>query len=195
MSFIVSLYKNLQRLYTIIYVVFKPNLKIGKNSIINITTCITGCWFPEGGVEIGNNCGIGVRRNSNTIGHFHKTTLSIKSPKAKILIGDNTNLNGVYVGCRENIQIGKNCRIATGCTIIDYNGHVTFSKNRTSGRDTPCPIIIGDNVWIGINSIVLKGTVIGNNSIISAGSVVKGVFPDNCIISGNPARIVKVMDM
>ena len=51
-------------------------------------------------------------------------------------------------------------------------------------------IVIGNNVWIGLNAIILKGSVIGDNSVVTAGSVVKGVFPNNALIQGNPAQNV-----
>ena len=51
--------------------------------------------------------------------------------------------------------------------------------------------MIGDDCFIGMNSIILKGTTLGNNVIVGAGSVVHGKFPDNVIIAGNPAKIVK----
>ena len=73
---------------------------------------------------------------------------------------------------------------------MDSNGHEVYSENRTQGRDIPKEIHIGNNVWIGLNSIILKGTHIGDNSIVAAGSVVKGVFPCNVIVQGNPAVIV-----
>lgn len=50
---------------------------------------------------------------------------------------------------------------------------------------------IGNKVWIGTNSIILKDTIIGDNCIIAANSVVKGVFPENCLIGGNPAKILR----
>lgn len=78
---------------------------------------------------------------------------------------------------------------------MDSNGHETISNNRTIGSDEPKSIVIGDNVWIAINVVILKGSVIGDNCIISAGSVVKGVFPKNSIISGNPARVVKQLNI
>ena len=53
------------------------------------------------------------------------------------------------------------------------------------------PISIGEGCFIGANCIILKGTVIGNNCVVGAGSVVCGVFPDNVIIAGNPAKIIK----
>ncbi len=52
------------------------------------------------------------------------------------------------------------------------------------------PITVGNNVFIGMNSILLPGTTIGNNVIVGAGSIVRGNFPDNVVISGNPAKII-----
>ena len=108
-----------------------------------------------------------------------------------IVIGNNCRLNGAYIHAEKKIVIGNNCVVASGVHIIDSNGHLVYSSNRTIGRDNPEEIIIGNNVWIGINSIILKGTTIGNNCVISAGSVVKGNYPSDSIIAGNPAVVVK----
>jgi acetyltransferase-like isoleucine patch superfamily enzyme len=118
------------------------------------------------------------------------TTLFCDVKGAEIIIRENCRLNGVYIHAQKSIEIGKNTVIAAGVNIIDSNGHVLVSENRTKGRDEPKSIKIGDNVWIGLNSIILKNTTIGNNSVVSAGSVVKGSFPNNSIIAGNPAKVV-----
>lgn len=91
--------------------------------------------------------------------------------------------------------MGHNCVIASGVNIIDSNGHIVLSRNRTIGRDDAKPIEIGNNVWIGLNTTILKNTRIGNNCVIAAGSVVKGQFPDNVLIQGNPAIIVKKLEL
>ena len=52
-------------------------------------------------------------------------------------------------------------------------------------------MVIGNKVWIGCNVTILKNTFVGNNCVIAAGSVVKGTFPDNTLIAGNPAKAVK----
>lgn len=71
----------------------------------------------------------------------------------------------------------------------DYSRSVaryTYGENIGGGR----PTTIGNNVFIGMNSIILMGTIIGNNVIVGAGSVVSGIFPDNVVIGGNPAHII-----
>lgn len=114
---------------------------------------------------------------------------------SEIVIGDNCRLNGVYVHAQKKVIVGKNCVMAAGVNIIDSNGHELYSLNRTKGRDEPKEIILGNNVWIGLNSIILKGTRIGDNSVIAAGSVVKGDFPENSLIHGNPAICVSVLNI
>lgn len=143
-----------------------------------------------GKIFIANN----VYLRSNSKGYHSgmpfPTTLLADGNSSLIKIGDNCRINGAYIHSQKSIEIGCNCVIAAGVNILDSNGHVVHSGNRTTGRDEPKNIIIGDNVWLGVNSIILKDSRIGNNCVVSACSVVKGYFPDNSIIQGNPATIV-----
>jgi len=77
-------------------------------------------------------------------------------------------------------------------TITDSDWHGIY--DRTDYVATPKEVIIEENVWIGEKSIILKGTKIGKNSIIGAGSVVSGEVPDNVVFAGNPAREIKKLD-
>lgn len=121
------------------------------------------------------------------------TTLLNDGNDSRITIGDRCRLNSVYVHAHSNIVIGNNCVLAAGISIIDSNGHQLYSKNRTVGHDTPKPIIIGNNVWVGLNAVILKDTTIGDNSVVAAGSVLKGHYPKNSLIQGNPAVVVKYL--
>jgi acetyltransferase-like isoleucine patch superfamily enzyme len=121
------------------------------------------------------------------------TTLLIDVKEGEIVIGAKTRINGAFIHAKKSITIGNCCVVASGVNILDSNGHEVYSSDRTFGKDNPESIIIEDNVWIGINAIILKGTYIGKNSIVSAGSVVKGKFPDNSLIVGNPAKLVKLI--
>ena len=93
------------------------------------------------------------------------------------------------------LKIGSYCKITKGTVIL------THDYSRSVLRRAYGPIvgeagetIIGDNVFIGMNSVVLMGTKIGSNVIVGAGSVVSGVIPDNCVVAGNPARVIRTLD-
>jgi acetyltransferase-like isoleucine patch superfamily enzyme len=109
---------------------------------------------------------------------------------AKLTIGDNTYFTSdSHIEVVNNMSIGKNCAISWGVTIIDDDHHQLLDelvKHKMSSV-----LIIKDRVWIGCNVTILKGTEIGNNCVVGAGSVVKGVFPDNVLLAGNPAKIIK----
>jgi len=113
---------------------------------------------------------------------------------AIIKIGDNTRIHGSCIHARRNIQIGKNCLIAANSQIFDCSGHDLAFDNVEERINTTGPakeIVINDNVWIGINTIILPGITIGRGSIIAAGSVVVKDIPPMCLAGGNPARVIK----
>lgn len=93
------------------------------------------------------------------------------------------------------LKIGDYCKITKGCTIL------THDYSRSVLRRVYGEIIgeagiteIADNVFIGVNSVILMGTKIGKNVIVGAGSVVSGVVPDNVVVAGNPAKIIRTLD-
>lgn len=108
-----------------------------------------------------------------------------------IEIGDyffaNYNLTILDVG---KVTIGANVQIAPNVSIYTA-GHPIHPESRSSGYEYGIPVTIGNNVWIGGNSIILPGVTIGNNVVIGAGSVVAKDIPDNMIAVGNPCRIIR----
>lgn len=87
------------------------------------------------------------------------------------------------------ISIGSYCKITTGVIILAHDYSISVAR-RVFGEfiGGTAPTKIGDNCFLGMNSIILPGTTIGNNCIVGAGSVVGGKYPDNVVIAGNPAR-------
>lgn len=113
-----------------------------------------------------------------------------------VLIGEHTTIyspNHVSIDTRKPwlIKIGDYCSITSGVHILahDYSRSV-LRKQYGDFVGGSLPVTIGDNVFIGINAIILKGTQVGSNSIIGAGAVVSGCFEDGVVIAGNPAKVI-----
>jgi len=87
------------------------------------------------------------------------------------------------------VEIGDNVRVTSGTEFITHDGAVNCFKGEIGGGIFG-KIKLGDNVFVGTNSIILLNTTIGNNCIVGAGSVVRGQFPDNSVIVGNPAKVI-----
>jgi acetyltransferase-like isoleucine patch superfamily enzyme len=113
-----------------------------------------------------------------------------------------------YTDFGKNISIGKNVFFNTGCSFQDRGGitigdgtmigmNVTIATlNHGLSLDTrnttyPSPVNIGDNVWIGSNATILPGVTIGDNSVVAAGAVVTKDVPENTVVAGVPAKVVK----
>ena len=123
----------------------------------------------------------------------------------KIVFEENVKIGyGSIIACITTIRIGKGTAIAHNVTIIDNNNHPTHPEDRkimyNSPWDSPlrnwnysasAPINIGENVWIGTGARVHKGITVGDNSIIAANAMVTKDVPPNCIVAGNPAKVVK----
>ncbi|SHG66031.1 maltose acetyltransferase domain-containing protein [Ornithinibacillus halophilus] len=88
------------------------------------------------------------------------------------------------------IRIGKNCMIAPGVHIYTAT-HPLDPIERSSGYELGKPVTIGDNVWIGGRAVINPGVKIGNNAVIASGAVVTKDVPDNVVVGGNPAKVIK----
>lgn len=118
-----------------------------------------------------------------------------------ISIGENTfvNTNCMFLD-NNRISIGKNSLIAPYVQIYTANHPLKASEriieieNRSRYLTSTRPVKIGDNVWIGGNSVIFPGVTIGNNVTIGAGSVVTKDIPDNVLAYGNPCKVKKELE-
>lgn len=141
--------------------------------------------YPSSTIQIGKNCCFRSDHTSNLIGVNHKCILSTHYRKSIIEIGDNCGFSGVSIGAAQKIIIGNNVLCGANSVITDFDWHLNISKT------IPKPVIIHDNVWIGLNTVILKGVEIGENSIIGANSLVLSNIPANVIAGGVPCKVLK----
>ena len=110
---------------------------------------------------------------------------------SNIHIGDNfyANMDCLMLDVCD-IHIGDNCLLAPRVCIFTA-GHPTDPKLRLEGLEYGKPVKIGDNVWVGGGAIINPGVTIGSNVTVASGAVVTGDVPDNVVVAGVPAKIVK----
>ncbi|EME8229397.1 chorismate mutase [Enterococcus faecium] len=111
-----------------------------------------------------------------------------------IFVGENfyANFNCTFLDV-STIEIGDNCMFAPNVQLYTAT-HPLHPVKRNSGLEYAKPIKIGNNVWLGGGVIVTPGVTLGDNVVAGAGSVVTKSFPDNVVIAGNPARIIKTVE-
>lgn len=107
-----------------------------------------------------------------------------------LTVGSGYANSGTHIRCSHSITIGNKVAIAHNVVIMDSDFH-TITYTDSTENIKYAPVIIGDRVWIGRESIILKGVTIGDGAIIAAHSVVTKNVPPNCIVAGNPAKIIK----
>lgn len=118
---------------------------------------------------------------------FHRDcTLHLYSADARLEIGPNTYLNErCQISVFDRVSIGADCAIAWDVHMTDSDQHIL------DGKPYIAPIIIGDRVWIGARSTILKGVTIGEGAVVAAGSLVTNDVPSGALVAGVPAKVVR----
>jgi len=155
--------------WPIIQITKGSNVKVGKN-----LTLISHAYFSGPGVN-------------------HPVILRTISEQAQIMIGDDVGISGGGIAAKECVVLGNSVMLGANTFITDTDFHTLDKKNRRYATEniTSAPVHIANNVFIGMDSLVLKGVSIGTNAIIGARSVVTKNIPPNCIAAGNPAKVIK----
>jgi acetyltransferase-like isoleucine patch superfamily enzyme len=116
--------------------------------------------------------------------------------KQGMKIGENCLFNTMSFSTEPYlIEIGNHVAIAGGTEIVTHDGAIWCFRDEIPNADVFGKIKLGNNVFIGDNCTILPNTIIGDNCIVGAGSVVRGKFPENSVIIGNPAKVVLKMSM
>jgi len=155
-----------------------------RNSLSGGWKWILKYWFPQKVLGYARNVPYPIPRGVN-----------IANPQNIIFHPDdmrNLHAHGSYFqGLNAKVYIGKGTRTSLNCGFITANHDKKNLNNHEAGKD----IVIGENCWIGMNCVILPGVILGKNTIVGAGSIVTKSFEEgNCVIAGNPAKIIKRLE-
>ena len=133
---------------------------------------------------------------SNPLGPNHPVILATLQEKARLEVGANFSITGGTLAATESIAIGNNVTVGVNSMIFDSDFHplVPDQRRLSSAGGRSAAVLIEDDVFIGLNCLVLKGVTIGRGSVIGAASVVTKDVPAGVIVAGNPARVVRELN-
>lgn len=192
--FISLIYGNI-RMCRFTSVFIAPSTKIRCSSMLKFKKNLTiaeGCFidaFSTEGLNLGANVYIGRCTTISCTGHISYVGKGIK-------IGNGVSLGTHgYFGGAGGVEIGDNTILGNFVSIHPAN-HIYSNCHKpiVEQGSTYKGIKIGKGCWIGSKATILDGSVIGNNTVVAAGAVVSGIFPDNVVIGGVPAKIIKYIE-
>lgn len=143
-------------------------------------------------ISVGEGSSLGTDTRLEAISRYEEQTFI-----PNLFIGKRVRINQrLHVGVISKIDIGDDVLIGTNVLITDHSHGAGVIEDR---RIAPVkrnlyskgPVKIGNKCWICDNAVILPGVIIGNNVTVAAGAIVTKSFPDNCVVGGNPARILK----
>lgn len=142
--------------------------------------------YPLSRIVIGNECTFLSSPNANLIGVNRPCMISTMTGEAQVRIGHRCGFSGTVLAAFVRIELGDNVICGANTLITDSDWHPEDPR-----AGAPAPVVIGNNVWLGVNATVLKGARIGDNSVIGAGSIVVCDIPANVVAAGNPCKVIK----
>ena len=148
--------------------------------------------LPGSRIRIGGNCQFRSGRRSNLLGINRPCMISTISETAVVEIGAGCGFSGVVIGSASRIVIGERVLCGANVTITDSDWHPIEPRKRLASEPgAAAPVTIHDDVWLGMNVIVLKGVEIGRGTVVGAGSIVSHSLPAEVIAAGQPAVAIR----
>ncbi len=199
--FLITTYKALRKLKSIsIQPIYTPIARIlfylngatvGKH--LNVSGFLQMEVTRRGKLKIGDSLHLNSGQFHNVIGRQQNAIFWVEGC---LTIGNNVGMSSTAIICNHEITIGNNVVIGGNTVIYDTDFHTLDPQTRNDKKldkqnANKSPVTIGDNVFIGAHTTILKGVNIGNNTVIGACSVVTKDVPENEVWAGNPARFIR----
>lgn len=151
---------------------------------------------PGATIQVGKGAYLISRSRDTALGVNHPVILRALRENARIQIGDHFRASGATLCAAGTMTIGDRVMMGANVTVVDTDFHsadpeVRFGCADEAGLARTAPVVIADDVFIGMNAMVLKGVTIGRAAIVGAGAVVTSNVPERAVVAGNPARIIQ----
>lgn len=152
--------------------------------------------FPGSSIRLGARVVLNANMGKNTLEARGPVVLRTFRTNAELLIGNDSGMTSCTISAGRSIKIGERVLVGGGVLITDSDHHVVDLSERRRFAGLPSissdrPVVIGDDVFIGARSIILKGVTIGKGTVIGAGSVVSQSIPAGVVAAGNPCRVLR----
>jgi acetyltransferase-like isoleucine patch superfamily enzyme len=149
---------------------------------------------PSSRISIGEGTVVCSAARRTWLGVNHATVLRTVRPEATLEIGAQVGISGATICAAIGVTIGAGCLLGANVTIIDTDFHPTgAAARRHAPIPTPAPsdrVVIGDNVFVGMGAMVLKGATIGDDCVIGAGAIVTGAVPAGSTVVPAATRVL-----
>ena len=144
-------------------------------------------------IILGDGVQLTSRSFNNPIGLPHAVILAATKSDAELVIGDGVGISGASIVARQRVKIGARTSIGGGVGIYDNDFHPIDPSHRTAAINDvrPAPVTIGENVFVGTRSVILKGVTIGDGTTVGACSLVTRSLPARVVAAGAPARVLR----
>lgn len=205
----------MNKIPTVILALFKDNpagialLLFAGRSWSRMTSAVMALQLAAPGLRLGPGCRvIGGRHISFGSGIYAERNLWLEAVTSyrsqrfhpEIAIGDHVSFSdGVHISSIENIVIGRHSLFGSRIYVSDHNHGIYRGELQSPPEEAPAhrllggggPVVIGEKVWVGDNSVIIGPATIGGGAIVGANSVVRGMVPSNTIVAGVPAKPIK----
>lgn len=164
---------------------FGPGLRLGSAPVIR--------RHPQGVIRLGRQVTILNELAENPAGISHPTALCACRAGAELLIGDEVGISGAILYAWRRIEIGDRVCVGAGAAVYDSDFHPMDPEQRHRREESTiavAPVVIGPDVWLGANCLVLKGVTIGARAVVAAGAIVTKDVPAGAVVAGIPAQVV-----
>lgn len=149
---------------------------------------------PTARIIVGDHCVFRSAEWSSSIG-LNRRCFIEAGENSQVVIGRNCGFSGTVIAASGAIFIGDRVLCGGNCTIVDNDRHPIGSFARANNVQPEIfPVLIEDDVFLGMNVVVLKGSLIGKGTVVAANSVVTNTLPPNVLAGGVPAKVIKNLD-